>query len=70
MYDPNEANNLAYDGRYGATLVEMRARLDRWMRDTNDPLVSGAIPRPDHAITNDPDGLSPGEPAQPVSAFE
>lgn len=34
--DPHEINNLASDPDHNATLKEMRRRLNRWMRRTND----------------------------------
>lgn len=34
--DPHEINNLAADPKHGETLAELRARLDRWMEETND----------------------------------
>ena len=34
--DPHEINNLADDPAYKAKLVEMRGRLDTWMKETND----------------------------------
>ena len=34
--DPQETRNLAADPKYAKTLAEMRARLERWMRETDD----------------------------------
>jgi len=34
--DPHETRNLASSPHYGKTLEQMRARLERWMRETND----------------------------------
>ena len=48
-------------------LEEMRGRLDRWMRATDDPLLQGKVPAPPGARVNDPDGLSPREPTRVVS---
>jgi arylsulfatase A-like enzyme len=62
--DPNESVNLAADARYAAALLEMRERLARWMRETDDPLLRGPIAPPRGARLNDPNGLSPTEPAQ------
>ncbi|MBB6441899.1 sulfatase family protein [Phycisphaera mikurensis] len=39
--DPSEACNVAADPRYARELAEMRARLDGWMRDTDDPALGG-----------------------------
>ncbi|MBU4211556.1 MAG: sulfatase [Verrucomicrobia bacterium] len=78
IFDPNEANNLAHDGRFDSVLTDMRERLERWMRDTGDPLTEivsrserlnglmGSVPSPDGAVVNDPDGISPREKAQLV----
>jgi len=66
IFDPNEARNLAADPAMSEVLDEMRARLDRWMRATNDPLLHGPVPAPSGARVNDPDGLSPNEPTQAV----
>jgi hypothetical protein len=34
--DPHETRNLAADPKYRKTLEEMRARLNRWIKETND----------------------------------
>ena len=65
-FDPNEAHNLAGDGAHAAPLAEMRARLERWMRATHDPLLDGPVPAPPEALVNDPGGLSPNEPPHRV----
>jgi len=62
MFDPNEAHNLAGDPTYGDVLMDMRARLERWMVRTDDPLLRGPVPAPAGARVNDVDGLSPYEP--------
>jgi N-sulfoglucosamine sulfohydrolase len=67
VFDPNESNNLAGDPAVAQTLGEMRERLGRWMRATDDPLLAGPVPAPSGARVNDPDGLSPREPAQAVA---
>lgn len=59
IYDPNEGGNLVNDARYADVLADMRARLDRWMHETNDPLLGGSVSAPKGARLNDPDGLSP-----------
>lgn len=61
-FDPNETRNVAADAGHRAALEEMRGRLDRWMRRTNDPILKGPIAAPKGALANDPDGLSPNEP--------
>ena len=64
VFDPNEARNLAGRPEAAAALEEMRARLDRWMRATDDPLLRGPVPAPPGARVNAPDGLSPREPTR------
>jgi arylsulfatase A-like enzyme len=64
VFDPNETNDLAADPAHRAVLDEMRSRLDRWMHQTDDPLLKGDVPAPPGARVNDPDGLSPREPVK------
>ncbi|MEM9881627.1 MAG: sulfatase [Planctomycetota bacterium] len=58
-HDPNEAHNLADDPAHAATLDDLRGRVDRWMRDTDDPLLRGPIPVPEGGVTTDPYAYSP-----------
>ncbi len=64
VFDPNEVQNLAGDASMSEVLDEMRMRLDRWMRATEDPLLRGQVPAPSGAKVNDPDGLSPRDTVQ------
>lgn len=66
VFDPNEAHNLAFDPAAAVTLSDMRGRLERWMRRTDDPLLTGPVPAPADAQVNDPDGLSANEPTRAV----
>jgi N-sulfoglucosamine sulfohydrolase len=61
IFDPTEHENLAADTSSRAVLEEMRARLDRWMKSTSDPLLKGPVPAPRGAKVNDPHGISPKE---------
>ena len=61
VFDPNETRNAVSDPQARPALAEMRERLDRWMRATNDPLLRGPIPAPKGAKANDPEGTSPNE---------
>lgn len=61
VLDPEEGRNLAGEHEQAATLSELRARLERWMRDTGDPLLRGPVPVPPGTVEKDPDGLSPKE---------
>ncbi len=63
VFDPNEACNLASDPGHAEVLAEMRGRLDRWMEDTDDPLLtSDAVPAWPNSTVNPVDQLSPTEP--------
>jgi N-sulfoglucosamine sulfohydrolase len=66
-FDPTEVNNLADRADRKDVLEDMRARLDRWMRRTDDPLLNGPIAAPKGAKVNDVDGLSPNEPTTEVA---
>ena len=64
IFDPNEACNVANDLSVAVVLEEMRTRLDKWMRDTNDPLLHGPVMPPPGAELNDPEQLSPSYPTR------
>jgi len=67
LYDPGEACNLAGDPEVAGVLADMRGRLERWMKRTNDPLLVGdPVAAPAGAVANDPAGVSPREPTIPV----
>jgi N-sulfoglucosamine sulfohydrolase len=67
VFDPGESHNLAADPTYGQALAEMRERLDRWMRRTDDPLLDGPVPLPPGGVANDVDALSPNSPVLPAA---
>jgi arylsulfatase A-like enzyme len=62
-FDPVEAHNLIDAPDCASVVAEMRSRLDAWMRETEDPLLDGPVPAPPGAELNDPDQISPSEPA-------
>lgn len=64
IFDPNEANDLSKDLKNTGVLKEMRRRMDRWMKETQDPLLAGFASAPEGAKVNDPDGISPKEPVK------
>jgi N-sulfoglucosamine sulfohydrolase len=67
IFDPTEQHNLAADPSSRTVLGEMRGRLDRWMRATNDPLLKGPVAAPHGAQVNNPDGVSPKEPTDRIA---
>ena len=67
IFDPAEHHNVAPDPAFAPMLAEMRQRLDRWMKATDDPLLHGPVPAPHGAKINNPDGLSPKEPTDTVA---
>ncbi|MDF1513364.1 MAG: sulfatase, partial [Anaerolineae bacterium] len=44
LNDPDEKVDLAEDPAYQEIKQELAARLDKWMHETEDPLLDGAIP--------------------------
>ncbi len=62
LYDPNEANNLVDDPSCAGVLADLRARLQRWMEDTDDPLLAGHVDPPHGVDVNLPDQRSASEP--------
>lgn len=60
--DPVERVNLVDSDQYADVLDDLCARLDRWMRETDDPLLQGPAPAPPEAELNDPAGMSPRDP--------
>lgn len=70
VFDPNETNNLAQDPGHQATITDLRRRLQGWMEDTQDPLLTQEIlPFPEGAMVNDPNAESPID-REPISQEE
>jgi len=59
VFDPQERHNLIWDDRYRDATNEMRVRLERWMKETADPLLLGPIPVPEGAKVSPPELVSP-----------
>jgi arylsulfatase A-like enzyme len=66
IFDPTEHHNLVSDPAAQSALADMRGRLDRWMKRTDDPLLRGPVPAPHGAQINDAAGISPKEKPQVV----
>jgi arylsulfatase A-like enzyme len=62
FFDPNEADNLVEDPAYAEVLADLRARLQAWMDDTEDPLLSGHVDPPPGVEINLPDQRSASDP--------
>jgi hypothetical protein len=62
LLDPGEAHNLADSPSHGEVLATMRARLEDWMRSTDDPILDGDVPAPVGAEINLPSQGSSREP--------
>lgn len=60
--DPAEQNNLINNQSLASVASEMRSRMDRWMRASDDPLLKGPIPLPPGTVANRPDDVSPKDP--------
>ena len=54
------------DPAHAKALADMRARLNKWMRETNDPALKGEVKASEGAVINDVDGTSPKERTRPA----
>lgn len=59
--DPLERENLATHPEYALVLARLRAMLERWMRDTEDPLLRGHVAPPEGAQVTPSRMWSPNE---------
>jgi N-sulfoglucosamine sulfohydrolase len=62
FFDPNEADNLLADPAHADVLADLRGRLERWMRETDDPLLAGHVDPPSGVEINQPDQRSSSDP--------
>jgi arylsulfatase A-like enzyme len=67
VFDPHEACNRADDPACGLVLAEMRGRLERWMRETDDPLLTGPVTPWPGMVVNPPGDPSPQGPTVPAA---
>ena len=65
MLDPVELCNRAPDAQMAEVLTKLRARLDSWMRETEDPLRAGHIAPQPGMVNNPVDGFSPSTRPEP-----
>lgn len=59
LFDPQERNNLAGQPENREILRELRERLEKWMSETNDPILMGPIQIPQNAVITKQSALSP-----------
>jgi N-sulfoglucosamine sulfohydrolase len=62
FFNPGEGRNSIDDPAYADVRVDLRERLERWMVETDDPLLSGPVPAPPGARINLQDQRSAEEP--------
>lgn len=62
VMDPSESNNLCADASMSGVAAELSSRLDRFMRDTDDPLLDGYVLPSATAKVTWPDASSPSGP--------
>ncbi|HEU4600188.1 MAG TPA: hypothetical protein VFS26_10585, partial [Solirubrobacterales bacterium] len=67
VLDPHEGNDIAEHPARAEVLAEMRERLEAWMRETDDPLLTGPVAPPEGAIVNEQWQLSPDDPVRIVT---
>jgi arylsulfatase A-like enzyme len=68
FFNPGEGRNSIDDPDYAEVVADLRARLETWMTDTNDPLLDGPVPPPPGARINAQDQRSAEEPTQTVES--
>jgi N-sulfoglucosamine sulfohydrolase len=68
FFNPGEGRNSINDPAYAEVAADLRARLERWMRETEDPLLHGAVPPPPGAQINLQDQRSADDPTVAAGA--
>lgn len=59
--DPVERVNLVGDDRYQEIYQDLLSRLEDWMVKTDDPLLNGVVKKPEGAVVNKLECISPEE---------
>jgi len=69
VFDPNETNNLAGDAAHNDVLANMRARLETWQMETEDPILSGPFLPQEGTVVNNPDDRDSNDPLYSARDF-
>jgi N-sulfoglucosamine sulfohydrolase len=67
FFNPGEGRNSIDDPAYADVVADLRARLEDWMLQTEDPLLDGPVLPPPGARINAQDQVSAQEPTQTVA---
>jgi arylsulfatase A-like enzyme len=67
VLDPAEGEDLAARAEFAEQLADLRTRLERWMHETDDPLLGGPVEPPPGALVNEQWQVSPDEPLRALS---
>ena len=59
--DPTERLDVKDGKEYRDIFLTLSSRLDQWMKDTDDPLLQGRVPKPDGALVNSDSCFSPND---------
>jgi arylsulfatase A-like enzyme len=62
LFDPSESHNLVGEPAHAGVLAELSGRLEAWMLDTGDALLSGDVEPPPGAVVNEQDAISASDP--------
>ncbi|HXD67936.1 MAG TPA: sulfatase [Solirubrobacteraceae bacterium] len=68
FFNPGEGRNSIDDPDYAEVAADLRARLEGWMAQTNDPLLDGPVLPPPGARINAQDQLSASDPTLTVES--
>jgi N-sulfoglucosamine sulfohydrolase len=70
FFNPGEGRNSIDDPDYAPVLDDLRARLERWMVETGDPLLDGPVAPPPGARINLPTQRSAADPTVILNAAD
>ena len=67
FFNPGEGRNVIDEPEYAEVAQDLRDRLQRWMVETDDPLLDGPVPAPPGAHINAQTQVSASEPTFEVN---